>query len=409
MQTRLPEALARSDDGRAADEILRKCVHCGFCTAVCPTYRLGGNELDSPRGRIYLIKSLLEGEPAGGHTRQHLDRCLGCRACETVCPSEVDYHRLLDIGREQLDARAPRPLLPRLGRRLLRAALASPAALRALVGAGRRVAPVLPRALAALVPPAQRPGEWPRPGPGPQVLVLRGCVQDVISAGTNAALARVLAAAGFAPEPVDGCCGAVQQHTGGGAAAVALARRNVDAWSARLAPEGRLVVAASGCGAHLRDYAWLLRGDADHAARAQALAPRIVDATELLAPGALAGDGGAGGERVAVHVPCSMQHGLRLGDRVPALLRHCGYEVLEAATPGACCGSAGTYSLLQPRIARALRDERLAELEAGTPSLIVTANVGCQQFLQSGSRLPVLHWSQAVDRALAPAARARAQ
>ncbi len=405
MQTRIPEPLLNTSAGASADAILRKCVHCGFCTAVCPTYRVLGNELDSPRGRIYLIKALLEGDASGEETRRHLDRCLGCRACETACPSEVDYHHLLDIGKAVLAERAPRPLAGRLARRALLALVPHRRRMALLVGFARRLRPVLPATLAKLVPPAEKAESWPAPRHERRALVLQGCVQEVIAPATNAALARILDRLGTSAQPAAGCCGAVYQHTDAPGVALDVARRNIDDWLSRLGQGDHLVIAATGCAGHVRDYPWLLRDDPVYAARAQALMRQLADPSDLITPDLVTTHMGpaAAREALAFHTPCSMQHGLRAGGRVEELLRCCGYTVQPVPEQGMCCGSAGTYSLLQPGLARTLRDRRLAALGAGGPEVITTANVGCQQFLQSGTDVPVQHSLQAEDRAMTAA------
>jgi len=399
MQTRLDPTILATDAGREADAILRSCVHCGFCTATCPTYQLLGDELDGPRGRIVLIKAMLEQNAAGEATREHLDRCLTCRACETTCPSGVRYGRLLDIGRNHLEARVPRPARDRLLRWALRRTVPYPRRFGPLLGAGQLLRPLLPRALRERIPRRQRAprGAVASGRHSRRVLLLAGCVQQVATPRTNAALRVVLDHLGIEAvvAPAAGCCGALPHHLGAHAESRALARRNVDAWWPEVAAGAEAIVAgASGCGAQLREYGWLLADDPVYAERAAAIADRVLDPAELLAAEGPLDLQVPGAPRVAWQSPCTLQHGMRVTGAVERLLSDAGCSVLPVSEPHLCCGSAGTYSILQPRIAESLRERKLAALTAAGPERIVTANVGCQLHLGARAEVPVQHWAE---------------
>jgi len=401
MQTEiLPEFLA-TPEGREADAILRACVHCGFCTATCPTYQLLGDELDGPRGRIYQIKLVLEGQTPTRTTQVHLDRCLTCRSCETTCPSGVRYARLADIGRALVEERVRRPR----GERLLRWALVKlvpdPRRFGPLLGLGRLVRPLLPAGLRAKVPPRQDPGDWPRPTGGRAMLALAGCVQSVATPRTNAAAARVLARLGIdlIEAPTAGCCGAAAYHLNAHDEALAAMRRNIDAWWPAIESGCEaILVNASGCGAVVKDYGEILRQDPVYAEKAQRVAALVRDPAEVLAGLDLTALGAPGhGRRVAFHSPCTLQHGRGLRQVVEPILARLGFELTAVADAHLCCGSAGTYSITQPELSAQLKVNKLAALESGEPQVIATANVGCQLHLQSASSRPVVHWLELID------------
>ncbi len=408
MQTQLAAFIRDSHQGQEADAILRSCVHCGFCTATCPTYQLLGDELDGPRGRIYLIKQVLEGQTPSRKTQLHLDRCLTCRSCETTCPSGVGYGRLVDIGRAAVETAVPRPWDERLARRLLRWLVPSRVRFGLFLGLGQLFRPLLPASLKAKVPPRRVAGPWPTAQRPRTLLALAGCAQAVATPDTNAAAARVLDRLGIRllETPRAGCCGALPHHLGAEEEALAMMRRNIDAWWPQVeAGAEAILVTASGCGAMVKDYGALLAQDpvyADKAARIAALArdPSEVLAVELARLEVPLPQPGAG-RKIAFHSPCSLQHGQKLPGLAEGLLTRLGYELTPVADGHLCCGSAGSYSLLQPTLARQLRDNKLASLAAGGPDCIATANVGCQLHLESGTRIPVRHWLELVDEVLA--------
>lgn len=401
METHLAPEFAGTAEGQEAAAILRTCVHCGFCTATCPTYQLLGDELDGPRGRIYLLKQVFEGQAPSRITQLHLDRCLTCRSCETTCPSGVQYGRLADLGRAVIEAQVGRPLQQRILRRLLRAVVPYPRRFGALLKVARLFAPVLPAPLRRKVPPRRPAGAWPQPGGTRQMLVLEGCAQSVATPLTNAAAARVLARLGIdlIRARGAGCCGALSQHLAAEAEALGAMRRNIDAWWPHIeAGAEAIVITASGCGAQVKDYGALLRHDpvyADKAARVSTLAR---DLSEILAAADLALLGNPGrGRRIAFQTPCTLQHAQRLGGVVEPILKRAGYELTPVRDGHLCCGSAGTYSILQPQLAERLRENKLAALIEGDPELIATANIGCQLHLEAGADRPVRHWIELLD------------
>lgn len=407
MDSRLTDEYRATRAGQLAAEILGKCVHCGFCTATCPTYQLLGDELDGPRGRIYLIKQVLEGQPVTARTRLHLDRCLSCRACETTCPSGVDYAHLLDIGRQVVEAKLQRPLREALPRALLKAVLPRPALFGPAVALGRALKPLLPSALADKLPPVAERRPWPESDRHPRrMLALAGCVQSALAPNINAATARVLDRLGIAlfEEKKAGCCGALRQHLDDPAAARDDIRRNIDAWWPHVAAGiEAIVVTASGCGVQVRDYGHLLADDAGYAAKAQTISALCRDPSEVVA-----GEAARLGEllvpaergKLAFHSPCTLQHGLKIRGVVEPLLQAAGYTLTPVADAHLCCGSAGTYALLQPALAKRLRDNKLTALNGGGPAAIATANIGCLTHLQGGSAIPVRHWIELMDEAL---------
>jgi glycolate oxidase iron-sulfur subunit len=405
VQTNLAQFIIDTPEGRRADEILRSCVHCGFCTATCPTYQLLGDELDGPRGRIYLIKQVLEGEQPTEITRTHLDRCLTCRSCETTCPSGVRYGELVDIGRHVVDARAPRPVLERITRSVMRFVLSSPGLFSMAYGLGRAFAPLLPASLRHALAPVPSPGPWPTEQHSRRMVVLRGCVQPVMAPRINAAAARVLAALGITLEEMSGstCCGAIHQHMSAPDAALADARRNVDVWCAAL-DDGveAIVMTASGCGSMVQDYARLLADDPHYAARAERVCDHVRDIAQVVGEAALEHFkwDGLAGRRIAYHPPCTLQHGQQLHGVGEAILTRLGVELTPVCDSHLCCGSAGTYSITQPEISNSLREKKLANLAAGEPEEILTANVGCIHHLAAGTQTRVRHWIELLDEAV---------
>ncbi|MBV7576387.1 glycolate oxidase subunit GlcF [Pseudomonas sp. PDM32] len=404
MQTTLSERARHLPRAAEAESILRTCVHCGFCNATCPTYQLLGDELDGPRGRIYLIKQVLEGNDVTQKTQQHLDRCLSCRNCETTCPSGVDYHNLLDIGRAVVDAAVPRPLGQRLLREGLRQTVPHPDLFKSLVNGGQVFRALLPGTLQSKLPRHAPPAK-PRPMTlrERQVLMLEGCVQPALSPNTNAAAARVLDRLGISVIATReaGCCGAVDYHLDAQAAGLDRARRNIDAWWPSIEKGAEAIVqTASGCGAFIKDYGHLLASDPAYADKAKKVSELARDLVEVLRDEPLEKLGIHASQRLAFHCPCTLQHGQKLGGAVEALLTGLGFNLTSVPDGHLCCGSAGTYSLTQPELSRQLRDNKLNALESGHPEVIVTANIGCQSHLDGAGRTPVRHWIELVEAAL---------
>ena len=406
MQTHLSPEFAGTAEGAEAEAILRKCVHCGFCTATCPTYQVLGDELDGPRGRIYLIKQVLEGHEPTRKTQLHLDRCLTCRNCESTCPSGVQYGHLVDIGRRIVEEKVPRGSGSKALRWALKEGLTSPVFGPAMK-LGQTVRGVLPGALKAKVPARRSGGTWPSRQHARKVLLLEGCVQPSMAPNINAATARVLDAAGIQTVVASeaGCCGAVKFHLNDQAGGLDQMRRNIDAWwpCVERGEVEALVMNASGCGVTVREYGHHLKHDAQYAHKAARISELTRDLSELL-PDLVP----ALQERIrppagvlAYHPPCTLQHGQKLRGGVESQLRRLGFDVQVALNEShLCCGSAGTYSVLHPDIATQLRDRKLGHLDALQPSAVLSANIGCITHLQSGTRLPVRHWVEVLDESL---------
>ena len=412
MQTKLAPEFKDTRDGQEAEAILRRCVHCGFCTATCPTYQLLGDELDGPRGRIYLIKQVLEGQPVTRSTQLHLDRCLTCRNCETTCPSGVEYGRLVDIGRHIVEQRVARPRGEKAQRWLLKQGLTS-AAFGPAMKLGQAVRPLLPAALKHKVPAAAgtRAKFWPTREHPRKVLLLLGCVKPAMMPNINSATARVLDAAGIQTLVADGagCCGAIRTHLNDREGGLTDMRRNIDAWwplVEGLTSAGQveaIVMNASGCGVTVKDYGHALAHDADYADRAKLISKLTRDLSELLpelVPLLKPKLRTPAQARLAYHPPCTLQHGQKLRGGVETHLGALGFEIGVAPESHLCCGSAGTYSVLQPELAYQLRDRKLQNLAPLQAQAIVSANIGCIQHLQSGTTTPVRHWVEVLDEAL---------
>ncbi len=414
MQTQLSPEYAARPDGLAAEAILRKCVHCGFCTATCPTYQLLGDELDGPRGRIYLIKQVLEGETPTRKTQMHLDRCLTCRNCETTCPSGVEYGHLVDIGRKLVDEKVPRPLGEKALRWALKEGLPSPLFGPAMK-AGQMVRGLLPTALKAKVPAAQDAGAWPTRSHARKVLMLAGCVQPAMMPNINTATARVLDAVGIETVVASkaGCCGAVKFHLNDQDGGKAEMRANIDAWWPLVEQGGveAIVMNASGCGVTVKEYGHILQDDAQYAAKAERISALTRDLSELLPAmlpelaQTLRGRVQPADVLYAYHPPCTLQHGQKLRGGVEAHLAQLGFKLRVARNePHLCCGSAGTYSVLNPELSYQLRDRKLGALGEAfgeqPPDAILSANIGCITHLQSGTATPVRHWVEVLDEAL---------
>jgi glycolate oxidase iron-sulfur subunit len=412
MQTNLADFIKNTRDGDEAESILRACVHCGFCTATCPTYQLLGDELDGPRGRIYLIKQVLEGAPVTQKTQTHLDRCLTCRNCESTCPSGVQYGRLVDIGRKVVDQRVQRPLGERIKRYVLKETLPRRGLFTAAITLGRLVKPVLSHSLQDKLPAAAAPGRWPTRSHARKMLVLEGCVQPGMAPNINAATARVLDAlqVQLIAAPKAGCCGALRYHLNDQDGGLDDMRRNVDAWWPYVSGETgapqveAIVMTASGCGVTVKEYGHLLAHDPVYAQKAQRISSLTRDLSEVLPAFETELAGWMAGRiagRVAYHPPCTLQHGQQIRGKVEGVLRAVGVDVVLCADSHLCCGSAGTYSMLQPELSHQLRDRKVANLEATGAQTIVSANIGCLTHLQSGTQTPVRHWIELIDEALA--------
>jgi len=408
METKLADFIKDTPQGREADAILRKCVHCGFCTATCPTYQLLGDELDGPRGRIYLMKQVLEGAPATAKTQLHLDRCLTCRACETTCPSGVQYGRLLDIGRAVVDAQVGRTPRDAAARSALRTTIPHASLFEPLLKLGQFARPFMFGALKRKVPQATRTTAWPVASHARKMLVLEGCVQPSLSPNTNAAAARVLDKLGISLVRAAraGCCGAVSYHLNAQDEGLDYMRRNIDAWWPYIeAGAEAIVMTASGCGTMVAEYGHLLARDPAYAEKAARVSALMKDISEIIA---------AEKDRLkpllrsplplhakfAFHPPCSLQHGLKMKGQVEKLLADLGFNLTPVPDAHLCCGSAGTYSILQPVLSQQLLKNKIAALNSGKPSAIITANIGCQSHLQTATGLPVMHWIEALDARL---------
>ena len=406
MQTNLAPQYKNTAEGQQAEAILRKCVHCGFCTATCPTYQLLGDELDGPRGRIYLIKQVLEGQKATRKTQLHLDRCLTCRNCESTCPSGVQYGHLVDIGRQIVEEQVSRPAGEKAMRWALKQGLPSPL-FAPDMKLGQAVRGLLPTAMQNKVPEARPAGDWPRRQHARKMLILEGCVQPAMSPSINAATARVLDKLGIQLEvaPKAGCCGAIRYHLNDQAGGLDDMRRNIDAWWPYVvAGAEAIVMTASGCGVTVKEYGHVLQHDSAYASKAAKISALTKDISELLpelVPVLKPQLQNATKEQLAYHPPCTLQHGQQLKGGVEKHLSALGFNIKTASCEAhLCCGSAGTYSVLQPELSYALRDRKLGHLGQIQPAQILSANIGCITHLQSGTPLPVRHWVEVLDAAL---------
>ncbi len=410
MRTQLADFIKETPAGREADAILRNCVHCGFCSATCPTYQLLGDELDGPRGRIYLIKQVLEGKTATAKTQLHLDRCLTCRSCETTCPSGVQYGRLVEIGRAAVHAQVGRSALSNLVRAAMRFVIPHRRRFTALLRMGQMVRWLLPPALKRTVPAWAPSGVWPTGRHARTMLVLEGCAQPALSPNTNVAAARVLDRLGVTllRAPSAGCCGAVPLHLDAPADALNFMRRNIDAWWPYVERGAEaIVMTATGCASIVAEYGHLLADDPAYAEKAARVSALMKDISEIVAAESTRikvlplNASRPAPQPCAFHPPCSLQHGLKMKGRVEVLLTDLGFELTPIADSHLCCGSAGTYSILQPELAQRLLKNKIAAIHAGKPAAIITANVGCQSHLQTATGLPVTHWIEALDARLA--------
>ncbi len=404
MQTKIHDSFKHMADIPEAESILRSCVHCGFCNATCPTYQLTFDERDGPRGRIYLVKQLLESGQATEKTRVHLDRCLTCRNCETTCPSGVEYGRLLDVGREILEVQLPRPLPARIVRWYLRKTIAYRNRFSVILKLGQLAKPLLPTALKRKIPAKEKLLTWPTSKHDRVMIPLKGCVQSSATPNTNIYAARVLDRLDISlvDETVAGCCGAVSYHLGYAEEGKTFFRRNIDAWWPLVESGAEaLVVTASGCGSMIKDYGSLLRDDPEYADKAKRISAMAKDLSEVMLDENLASLTIQPDDRkIAIHCPCSLQHAQKLPTAVDRVMKNLGFTLADTIDKNTCCGSAGTYSILQPRISQELLSRKITSLSVDNPDTIVTANVGCQLDLDSISDVPVKHWIETVYSAL---------
>ncbi len=401
MQTRIHPDIIPSASVQEAEDILRACVHCGFCTATCPTYQHFGDERDGPRGRIYLVKQLLETNEVTEKTQQHLDRCLTCRSCETTCPSGVQYGRLVDIGRGIVEQKVTRAPLDRLLRWSLRKILPYPKRFGFLLFFGQLFRPLLWGKLQAKVPPKRYASPWPANSHSRKMLALAGCAQSITTPNTNAATARVLDKLGvtLVEAPEAGCCGAVDYHLAAHDDGLNAMRKNIDAWWPAIeAGAEAIVMTASGCGAMVKEYGELLAGDKQYAEKARTVAELTKDISEVLAREDVSSLAVKTQVPTAYHCPCTLQHGQQLKGGVESLLEKAGVPLTQTKDKHLCCGSAGTYSILQAKTSQQLLDNKLEALMVDQPEQIVTANVGCQMHLETKAAVPVKHWIELLDQ-----------
>ncbi len=404
MQTQLDKAFIATPQGKIADSILRSCVHCGFCNATCPTYQLLGNELDGPRGRIYLMKQAFEGGEVTAKTLSHLDACLTCRACETTCPSGVKYGKLVDIGRAYVEARVPRTLLERIKRAVLLAVVPYPTRFALLVALGRLFKWAMPASLKQHIPAKQTVAVGQLATQSRKMLAFSGCAQSIATPATNAATAKVLNELGIelvVPKG-EGCCGAMSHHLSQEERTKAFVKQNIDAWWPHIAAGAEAIVStASGCGVHLKDYGHLLQHDSAYAAKAAKVSAMVKDISEILIAEDIEGEFARkhksnSSEKLAMHVPCTLQHGQKLVGQPEKILTALGFQLCAVADSHLCCGSAGTYSILQPKLSSQLLANKVQALHVNNPQRIATANVGCQMHLSGGTNTPVQHWIELV-------------
>lgn len=400
MQTNIIRSYLETAKGQEADQILRSCVHCGFCTATCPTYQLLANELDSPRGRIYLIKQMLEGHEVTEKTQLHLDRCLTCHSCETTCPSGVQYSRLIDIGRNLLELKVNRSLLAKLKRFSLRKIIPYPQRFASLLKLVQLIKPVLPTDLKQKLPIIPNKSLRPQKSNIRQMLVLEGCVQSVATPQTNDSAARILDRLGIqlVSTAKAGCCGALSHHLSQEEEGKEFMRRNVDAWWPYIEKGVEaIIITASGCGVVVKDYGHLLKDDEAYAEKAKCVSTLAKDISEVLAHEDLSKLAISAKVKVAFHSPCTLQHGQKLNGQVETILTDLGFELSEVADSYLCCGSAGTYSILQPELSQQLLTNKLSCLNSEKPDVIATANVGCQMHIATQSKVPVKHWIELIE------------
>jgi len=415
MQTNLLNNLLTTPQGQEANSILRSCVHCGFCTATCPTYQLLGDELDSPRGRIYLIKQVLEGEPVTDKTRSHLDRCLTCRSCETTCPSGVKYGRLIDVGRDLVEKQTSRSLTERFVRLALRKIIPYPKRFKFLLSLGNIFKPVLPKVLKDKIPEIEPAGKWPdinlpnnnhnhNHNHHRKMLILSGCVQQTTHAQTNVSTANVLNKLGIEliQQNEIKCCGAVSHHLSASDETIKTIKHNIDSWWHHVNNGiDAIIVTASGCSVMVKDYAHLLANDENYSLKAKRISELAKDISEIIATEDLQKNKSDKIKAtVSFHSPCTLQHGLQLNGVVEKILTDVGYKLTQVNDAHLCCGSAGTYSILQAKLSKKLLINKLSALQKNRPDIIATANIGCQMHLSTKSDKPVKHWIELVEMAI---------
>ena len=410
MQTNLAPQFQGTAKGKQVESILRKCVHCGFCNATCPTYQILGDELDGPRGRIYQMKQFFEGESANANMLEHLDRCLTCRSCETTCPSGVKYSHLLEIGREEIENALPRSWIEKIKRKLIVNLITSTNIFNASIKLGRILKPVLPDALTQSIPDRQALIQVSEPTrSNRQILLLKGCVQPTLTPNTNRATTNVLTKAGFVVIEVSAnqCCGAAASHTSELSKGKDLARRLIDLWWPHIeAGAEAILVTASGCGVTVKDFAREFADDPQYADKARKVSGLYCDVSEFiesnlkqLIPDPITLKTPI---KVAFHSPCTLQHGLGISNKIEHILKNAGYEICPVAEAHLCCGSAGTYSILQPELSSQLKINKQKALDINNPDIIATANIGCQLQISKGIQTPVIHWIELLNQALNP-------
>lgn len=401
MKTDLKISELSSEDTKTAEKILRTCVHCGFCNATCPTYQLIGDENDGPRGRIYLIKQMLEGKEVSESTRNHLDRCLTCRNCETTCPSGVEYAQLLEIGKKIIEKKIPRSFKDRATRKVLRSILPYRSRFSTLLKTGQMLKPILPAKIKMKIPKAVAKGKCMLTQHKRKMIILEGCVQPSLSPDTNQATSRVLHKLGVTllKPKNSGCCGAVSQHLSAEDEALAYMKRNIDSWWSSIEKGAEaIVITASGCGLMVKEYGDYLKNDSEYAEKAQRVSALCKDIAEILINEDLSLLGNSvQTQKLSWHPPCTLQHGQKINGVVEQILKNCGYNLPVVRDQHLCCGSAGTYSILQPEISEKLKINKITALLESDPETIVTANIGCQTHLQEATKVPVIHWIHLLD------------
>ena len=410
MQTDIKSTILNTRIGQEANDILRSCVHCGFCTATCPTYQLLGDELDGPRGRIYLIKRVLETDQVSENTQLHLDRCLSCGACETTCPSGVKYRRLLDIGREIVEHKVDRPSIDKIKRKTLSFILGNKELFSFLLSSARLFRPILPKQLQKSIPKKQKvisltPSMPSMPSQHKRKMILfRGCVHDAIAPEINASAIRVLDKLGISVIEVDEliCCAAVSHHLLEKDKTEHTIKQNIDLLLAKLNPDVEAIfTTASACSLMLKDYPKLMEDDAEYHPKASQLASKFKDISEVIcneSVGSLTFE--KSNKRIAFHSPCSMQHGLKVVNSIEHILAQAGFNLVNVKDSHLCCGSAGTYSILQKDLSEQLLTNKVDNLTANQAEIIATANIGCLTHIQSGTETPVKHWVNLINQSL---------